>query len=188
MQSIWRTTSSGRRGGLVSGGLLAAACVLAVATWGGCSPAGPGVNCFKDDAIPRGQWTTPSAAAYREIQAKPAIRERGWSASSAEVQSGAVPHFPLWWEDPFEDKGSQDNQFAWTYEDYVAFPYSNARWLLNTMLWPVSAVVTPPGTTMLSDGQLSRGGLGYDHDAARGTARPVSLEPPNEVQTSQPAP
>lgn len=33
------------------------------------------------------------------------------------------------------------------------------------MLLPASAVVTPPWTVMVSDGQISRQLLGYDHDA-----------------------
>ena len=44
-------------------------------------------------------------------------------------------------------------------------PYSFSRFLLNTVAWPVSAVVTPPGTTMVSDGVT-----GKDHDAKRGTS------------------
>ena len=78
---------------------------------------------------------------------------------------GDVPHSPLWWEDPLEDKGDQNRAFAWTWQDYVAIPYSFGRFLLNTMAWPVSALVTPPGTPMVSDGQIGR-----DHDAATGTS------------------
>ena len=71
----------------------------------------------------------------------------------------------LWWEDPFEDKGDQDDTFAWTWQDYVAMPYSFGRFLLNTIAWPVSAVVTPPWASMVSDGNVGR-----DHDATVGTS------------------
>ncbi len=154
-----------------------------------CSSAGPGVDCFKDDSVPRSEWTTPSAEAIAAAEPKPAIRQRNWPQAEAVPERDGVPHFPLWWEDPFEDKGSQDGKFAWTWEDYVALPYSNARWLLNTMLWPASAVVTPPGTSMISDGRLSRQLLGYDHDAIPGkswvvgTQEQEAAEPP----TTQPA-
>ena len=50
-----------------------------------------------------------------------------------------MPHYPLWWEDPFEDKGDEDGKFAWTWMDYFAMPYSLARWDLNTVAVPVSA-------------------------------------------------
>jgi hypothetical protein len=98
------------------------------------------------------------------------MRVREVPEVEAPVAREEVPHYPLWWEDPFEDKGDGNCTFAWTWADYVAMPYSFGRYLLNTMAWPVSAVVTPPGTPMVSDGQLSPGGLGCDHDAARGVS------------------
>jgi len=85
--------------------------------------------------------------------------------TQAAPEPGDVVHWPLWFEDPFEDKGSEDGKFAWTAEDYLAMPYSFARLLLNTMGWPISAIVTPPGAPMVSDGVLSRQALGKDHDA-----------------------
>lgn len=180
MRSTWRMTCDAWYAGLT--GLLA---VLATA---GCSPAGPGVNAFKDDSIPRSEWTTPSVEAVDAKHPQADVRQRGWPQAEAAYEPIGVPHWPLWWEDPFEDKGnSTTGQFAWTYEDYVALPYSNARWLLNTMLWPASAVVTPPGTTMISDGYLSKQLLGYDHDAERGKPWPVTVGPVEPEPTTQPA-
>jgi hypothetical protein len=74
-----------------------------------------------------------------------------------------VPHYPLWWEDPFEDQGDNDHMFAWTWQDYFTMPYGPSRYILNTLAWPVSAVVTPPGAPMVSDGIV-----GKVHDAKRG--------------------
>jgi len=160
---------------------LAAVCVLA-----GCSPAGPGVNPFKDDSIPESQWTTPSAEGVMAASPRPSLRQRDWPPSKARIEPIGVPHWPLWWEDPFEDKGSVNAPFAWTYEDYVALPYGYGRFLLNTIAWPVSAVVTPPGTVEISDGYISRQALGDDHDATKEKSWPVS-DPVAPLPETQPA-
>jgi hypothetical protein len=131
---------------------------------GGCAYA---INPWADDAVPPEQMTTPSerdARAARDTH-PPTPRQRDIAPSTVAIESGDVVHWPLWFEDPFEDKGSEDGRFAWTLEDYIAMPYSAGRLLLNTIAFPVSAVVTPPGTPMVSDGKLSRQALGYDHDA-----------------------
>jgi hypothetical protein len=57
-------------------------------------------------------------------------------------------------------------------------PYGFGRFILNTMGWPVSCVVTPVWTVMGSDGVLSRQALGYDHDAE---PLPGGVEPPIDV-------
>lgn len=128
----------------------------------GCSGT---LNPFVDDSVRVAD--TPSARKLREAQVESAQRSRGWPESRLAGVSGEVVHWPTWQEDPFEDKGSDDGQFAWTAEDYLAHPYSFVRWLLNTFMLPVSMAVTPPGTPMVSDGELSRQALGSDHDAAR---------------------
>jgi hypothetical protein len=167
------------------GALLAIAPTIAAT---GCGPAGPGVNMFKDDSIPRSEWTTPSAEAVAARHPTPEIRERPWPAAEALYEPIGVPHWPLWWADPFEDKGSSfKDQFAWTYEDYVALGYSNGRWLLNTMLWPASAVVRPAWTTMISDGYVSKQLIGYDHDSTPGKPWPVTVGPLDFEPTTQPA-
>jgi hypothetical protein len=97
--------------------------------------------------------------------AQPAIRRRDVPEARVPRADEGVPHYPLWWEDPLEDKGDQNDTFAWTWQDYVGMPYSLGRFLLNTMAWPVSAGVTPPGAAMVSDGNVGR-----DHDAARGNS------------------
>ena len=123
----------------------------------------PAVNPWRDDSIPRETWSTPSRDGVLAASPEPAPRHRpGHEVPGPEVK-GDVPHYPLWWEDPLEDKGDQDRVFAWTWQDYVAMPYSFGRFLLNTIGWPLSAAVTPPGTPMLSDGRIGR-----DHDAATG--------------------
>lgn len=95
------------------------------------------------------------------------VRTRDWEPMTATPRSGRVTHWPLYFEDPFEDKGSGHDGYYVGWEDYVAMPYGLARFTANWLLLPVSAVVTPPWTLMESDGVLSRQALGYDHDAQR---------------------
>lgn len=123
------------------------------------------INPFADESIPREAMTTASERRVRQAGATPDIRQRDWPQTATSRPTGEVVHWPTWFEDPFEDKGSEDGKYAWTGEDYLAMPYSMARLLLNTMGWPVSAVLTPPGMPMASDGRLSRQALGKDHDA-----------------------
>jgi len=123
----------------------------------------PAINPWRDDAIPQSAWSTPSQDAILAAGYDPVIRHRDISEIQAPCAAGDVPHYPLWWEDPFEDIGDGNNTYAWTWQDYVAMPYGFGRFLLNTMAWPASLAVTPPGTPMVSDGQIGR-----HHDAARG--------------------
>lgn len=123
----------------------------------------PAVNPWRDDSISSAAWSTPSQDAILAAGHDPVIRRRDVPVIQAPCADGDVPHYPLWWEDPFEDKGDGNNTFAWTWQDYAAMPYGFGRFLLNTMAWPVSMAVTPPGTPMVSDGQIGR-----DHDATRG--------------------
>lgn len=126
----------------------------------------PAVNPWRDDAISADTWSTPSADGILAAGHEPVIRQRpGLAETCAPHVEPGVPHYPLWYEDPLEDKGDQNDAFAWTWQDYVAMPYSFGRFLLNTMALPVSSLVTPGNTAMVSDGVTGR-----DHDAARGTS------------------
>jgi hypothetical protein len=151
--------------------ILVGAAVLATA---GCSEC---VNPWADDLPRAADVTTPSVEGVRAADRQPARRTGAMQPSQIEPQPGVVTHWPLWWEDPFVDKGSEDGQFAMTVEDYIALPYGLGRFILNTMAFPVSATVTPPGTIMGSDGVLSRQALGYDHDAQRwpGSVVPIDI-------------
>jgi hypothetical protein len=86
-------------------------------------------------------------------------------------------HGPLYFEDPFEDKGTTyEHRLGW--EDWFAMPYSYARYTLNWLALPVSMIVTPPWTAMESDGRLSKQLLGYDHDAVPQARGVEPVEPP----------
>ncbi|NLX14999.1 MAG: hypothetical protein GXY44_15300 [Phycisphaerales bacterium] len=126
----------------------------------------PAVNPWVDDSISQDQWTTPSRDLALASGQKAIARETDFPTMNAPYVSPGVPHYPLWWEDPFDDQGDNNETFAITWQDYVAMPYVLGRFLLNTMAWPVSAVVTPPGTIMVSDGYVNP--AEHPHDARLG--------------------
>ncbi len=128
---------------------------------------------------------TPSTAFIEASDVEPAVVQRDWDEMTSYYAPQVVQHWPLYFEDPFEDKGKSTGcgYAGWTWEDFFAIPYSDARWLLNTIALPVSMVVTPPWTPMCSDGVLSKQALGYDHDAVRCPApvpTPLDLLCPDE--------
>jgi hypothetical protein len=115
------------------------------------------------------------------------IRHRNWPESTVLVKSGAVRHYPLYFEDPFEDKGHGRtekthplNVYHFGWEDAVAAPYGLARFTANWLLLPISVVVTPPWTVMESDGRVSKQILTCDHDA-----KPLSPWPGFKVPPPQ---
>lgn len=117
-------------------------------------------------------WDSPTASDVKARFAPAPPRMRPWPATAVAPESGAVVHWPLYFEDPFVDKGhgrtdesDPHNVYRGGWEDYVAALYNPARFTLNWLLLPASAVVTPPWTPMESDGFVSRQLLGYDHDA-----------------------
>jgi len=156
-------------------------------------------NPWKDSSVAINQdMTTPSADAYSKDRAEFAAEtRRTWSPSNVEYHNGSVTHWPLWFEDPFEDRGNTDvpmtdpakqrdlpdNVFAWNWVDYFDMAYGPARQVLNIVGWPVSAIVTPPGTLMESDGRISKGLLGWDHDAKRASP---DREPPDVAMLNPP--
>lgn len=145
---------------------------------GGCSLM---VDPYHDEYVTHPTDTgTASVNEARAAAITPALRDRGHAPTERSAESGTVTHGPLYFEDPFEDKGSEDGQFAWTGEDYLQMFYWRARFLLNGIALPVSAVVTPPWTVMASDGELSRQALGYDHDAERAGSSCEQVEAASE--------
>jgi hypothetical protein len=127
----------------------------------------------EDGPATTAEWDSPTSKDLKAKHAPAPQRHRDWEQAALAADSGAVTHWPLYFEDPFEDKshGREGlNKYHIGWEDYLAMPYGYARFTLNWLLFPVSAIVTPPWTLMKSDGELSRQALGYDHDATR--ARP----------------
>jgi len=162
------------------GGVRRAAClpvlgvVVLASLAGGCQLM---VNPFHDELAGPQQMTTPSVEGARAAPTVPSLRQRGYAPVDIHAENGAVTHGPLYFEDPFEDKGSEDGQFAWTGEDYLQAAYWRGRFLVNVLLFPISAIVTPPWTMMESDGRLSRQALGMDHDARRAVDAAAAAPP-----------
>ena len=131
--------------------------------WAGCSQV---PNQFREDGPSVGAaLDTPTAAdVLTRFQPAPQ-RHRDWEASFVLARSGAVTHWPLYFEDPFEDKGADRTGYRVGWEDYVAVPLCHVRHALNLVLMPISAAIPPPWTVMESDGVLSKRLLGFDHDA-----------------------
>ena len=75
-------------------------------------------------------WESPTAKDLLIKHAPTEPRHRDWAGASVAVESGAVTHWPLYFEDPFEDKGDGReglNKYHIGWEDYVAMPYCYAR-------------------------------------------------------------
>jgi hypothetical protein len=152
-------------------------------------------NPYKDSGSAiEPEMTTASADGFMRHEAglnRP--HQRTWSASTVAYENGAVTHWPLWFEDPFEDYGNRlkspadrsdpDNEFAWNGLDYLGMVACPGREFVNLVGWPISAAVSPPGLLMESDGRISRGLLGYQHDAERSSA--AHREPPDVVGLSR---
>jgi len=133
----------------------------------------------EDGPATTAEWDSPTAKDLRANYAPAAQRHRDWDVATV-AEPAAVTHWPLYFEDPFVDKGHGReglNKYHIGWEDYLAMPYSYSRFTLNWLMLPASAVVTPPWTLLESDGRLSRQILGYDHDATRAGARAAEASP-----------
>lgn len=122
---------------------------------------------YHDEFAGRAPVTTHSVEIAYQQEAHPEPRQRDFAEAVVNTADGTVLHTPLYFEDSVEDKGSTDGKFAWTWDDFAFVPYWRARFALNAVMFPVSAIVTPPWTVMASDGELSKQALGYCHDAER---------------------
>jgi hypothetical protein len=145
------------------------------------------VNPWEDDTVDPAAVSTASVAEARAHPHRSPVRQRSFAATPIQAQDGSVRHFPLWFEDPQEDRGSDDGRFAMRGEDYLGMPYGLARFITNGIAFPISAAVQPPTPAMVSDGVTSRQALGYDHDPAW---RPdgVSSTPPDILEVGAQAP
>ena len=180
MPSTWTVTSRERalRSGAWWGRRMRAA-VLVAGTWllAGCAQV---PNQWREDGPSHGaEWRSPTAVDV-EGKVEPAeLRHRDYAPVVLNAVPLGVTHWPLYFEDPFEDRGKAaatlvaadapppaEHEYALGWQDYIAMPYTYARFTTNwLMLFPASTVVTPPWTVMVSDGQVSQQALGYDHDA-----------------------
>jgi hypothetical protein len=162
--------------------------LLAVVLLAGCAHV---PNQWREDGpATTEEWESPTARDVRANYAPAEQRHREWDAAPLAAESGAVTHWPLYFEDPFEDKGHGReglNKYHLGWEDLIAVPYGYSRYTLNWLTFPVSAIVPPPWTLMESDGRLSRQALGYDHDATRAAHHVPEAPPAAQHGQEQPA-
>jgi len=124
-------------------------------------------NNYVDEFAQRSPVSTPSVDLSRAHEGTPSAFHRDSKPLVRRCADGSVLHGPLYFEDPFEDAGSDDGQFAWTAEDSFFFIAWPGRFLLNGTFLPFTALATPPWHVMVSDGHLSRQIPGKIHDARR---------------------
>ncbi len=135
-------------------------------------------NPWRDDLPAISQVSTASAQAIHAEWRTATPRHRDWPAAIMATQDQGVDHSPLYWSDPFEDHGSDDLHFAWTWEDYLALPGCPARQMVNTAALPISVVVDPIWAVRCSDGRISPQTFGFwNHDpvVCGGVAIPPDL-------------
>ncbi len=146
---------------------LAALCLLPGLVAGCHAPRNYLVCNFADEYAKRGPVSTASVDLSRAHEGAPSAFHRDSDALVRRCVDGSVLHGPLYFEDPFEDAGSDDGQFAWTAEDSLFWLAWPGRFLLNGSFLPFSAITTPPWYVMVSDGHLSQQIPGKIHDATR---------------------
>jgi hypothetical protein len=176
--------------------------VLLLATTAGCNEmvvnyyreTGPSVNA---------EWDSPTARDIKANCDSAPLRSRGWETRTVACKDGSVLHWPLYFEDPFVDKGAgrtdatdPHNVYRLGWEDWVAFPYGFSRFTLNWLLFPASVIVTPPWIVQESDGEISQQLVWRDHDARRvsseelrqrwGLSEPAPAEVPPAEATPAP--
>ncbi len=127
------------------------------------------VHPFRDELAGLPQVTTASVEVVRASPSAEVKNVRGSEEAIRFPEDGSVAHWPTWFEDPYEENGSEDGKFAWTVEDYWQMLYWRGRFLVELAFWPISAVVEPPWRVMESDGILEKRCCRELHDA-----RPVT--------------
>jgi len=125
------------------------------------------VNPFKDEFQDEPPVTTPSVDMVRAAHVAPRMPVRAFEQVQRVAEEGAVRHGPIYFEDPYEENGSEDGRFSWTWEDYWQVFYWRGRFLVNAVIFPVRAVLTPPWRAMVSDGHLEPRTFGELHDPVK---------------------
>ena len=124
--------------------------IRAVALLGALTLLVPGcqhfVNPFVDEFAVGAAVTTPSVEASRAAQVALRLPRRYDAQVEVQTPSDAVTCGPLYFQDPFEFESTDrdDGRYAWSGEDYLYWLYGPSRFLVNTVLFPVSATLEPP--------------------------------------------
>jgi len=114
---------------------------------------------------------TPSSTFVKQSSAESAAAQRDWPAMTSYYAVPLVQHGPLYFEDEFENVGPVSGSCprGWTWLDFLAIPYCDGRWMLNTIASPISMVVYPPWQPTCSDGEPGKTPLGLTLDGAPAT-------------------
>lgn len=101
---------------------------------------------------------------------RPCTTPRPWDRHVVYFANGTVSHLPGYFEDPFEDKGSENGRTEVTWEDWLSWPYSQGRWLINSwFVLPLSMPLEHPWTTKYSDGRAGTHRW-REHDGSKSSA------------------
>ena len=140
--------------------------VLTAASVGLSIACAPAVNPFYVDLQPTQRVTTASVEGVEAYEGTATSLTRSSAPTTVSAESGAVQHVTLYYEDPPVEEGGEEGSKAWTAEDYFDFlPLAPGRFLLNTITWPIQAVMDPPWTVHVSDGSFGRQSWDGRHDA-----------------------
>lgn len=145
-----------------------------VALTGGCQL---WTSPYQDVLGQRPAPSTASVAGIVSAETSPSLRSRQYDVVESSAVSGAVTHGPLYFEDSHEDDRTDADGFALTGEDFLRPTYWQARFVLNTLLFPLHAVITPPWTVMVSDGHPSRRVWGWQQDSIELREEPNGATP-----------
>ena len=144
------------------------ALLMGVAWMGMSAGCARSVDPFRNGLEPAQRVTTASVDGARAHDGTGTSITRSGPATTVAATSGAVPHFPLYYEDPTIEEGSDDGSDEWTAEDYVQFlAWQPARFLVETITWPIQAAMNPPWSVHVSDGVFARQAWDGHHDAER---------------------
>jgi len=106
----------------------------------------------RSDQLEPGIQTTASYETIFSLPAKPSpIKPKNWAPVKATYAAPVVTHFPSWYLDEFATEGDGNDTYGWTWVDALAFGYCPARFFVNTVALPVSAVKQPPGVLVTTD-------------------------------------
>jgi len=135
---------------------------IALALLAGCNEL---VDPWTDDTVGPDLVTTASVDGAQKTDTRQRDVAREFASTPLTPQDGTVSHYPLWWHDPYEDNGSSDQRFAWTWGDYVLMPFGLSRFIVNTIGSPITMGVYPPVPLRASDGVASQEGWAAQQDA-----------------------
>ena len=112
-------------------------------------------NPFADEFAHRPPVTTASVNAARAAEVRHVDQRRPYAETQVRAKDEAVTHGALYYEDPLEETLDRDGRFAWAPVDYLYWLYGPAYYFVDSVMFPVSVLTTPPWRAMESDGHAA---------------------------------